>query len=170
MAEPAQRRPQGERRSGAPGRQGTRQRRSQLRVVPRNELSLRARRRRTGLAMVGLALLVSAGLFAVVVAHVDLTQNQFRLDQLQAREAAQAAEQQRLRLQVAELQSPTRIVGTAEHKLGMVVPPSVTYLEPVVPSPAVSGGTQSGGATTSPTPNGGGSPQSGGGTTGHSGR
>jgi hypothetical protein len=35
---------------------------------------------------------------------------------------------------VAELESPERIVATAQDRLGMVQPPKVTYLAPVEPA------------------------------------
>ena len=70
-------------------------------------------------------------LFGVVVFHVLLTQNQFRLDKLQEASLERQAEYDRLRLQVAELESPDRIVAAAQ-QLGMVTPPKVTYLAPTV--------------------------------------
>jgi cell division protein FtsL len=82
--------------------------------------------------------IVVAGLFALVAFHVVVTQAQFRLDKMDARAARQEARYQRLRLQVAQLESPDRIVATAQERLGMVPPPGVTYLSPA-------------GATTDPT-------------------
>lgn len=73
---------------------------------------------------------VVASLFGLVASHVLLTQGQFRLDRLRARASSEQARYQRLRLQVAELESPSRIVATAQERLGMVPPPSVTYLSP----------------------------------------
>ena len=87
---------------------------------------------------------VVAGLFALVASHVVLTQGQFRLDRLRSRATAEEARYQRLRLQVAELESPSRIVATAQERLGMVPPPSVTYLSPT--------GATSGPAAASPPP------------------
>lgn len=73
---------------------------------------------------------VVASLFGLVASHVLLTQGQFRLDRLKSRAEVEHARYQRLRLQVAELESPSRIVATAQERLGMVPPPSVTYLSP----------------------------------------
>lgn len=104
--------------------------RPQLRVVPR-EATAEARRRR--LVRRGAALaagVVALCLFGVVVAHVVLTQNQFRLDQLREQSSDGQAEYDRLRLQVAELESPGRIVATAQQRLGMVTPTTITYLAP----------------------------------------
>jgi cell division protein FtsL len=98
--------------------------------VRAGELSAAARRRRTHLvACVGGAIVV-AGLFALVAFHVVVTQAQFRLDKMDARAANEQARYQRLRLQVAELESPDRIVAAAQERLGMVPPPGVTYLSP----------------------------------------
>jgi len=67
--------------------------------------------------------------------HVMLAQNQFRLDRLNGQADAEQARYERLRLQVDQLESPQRIVATAEQKLGMVTPGSVRYLTPSGPLP-----------------------------------
>ena len=72
-----------------------------------------------------LALVVAFGL---VYLHVVLAQRQFRLDQLNAGVQQDQLSYQKLRLQVAELASPQQIISTAEGKLGMVQPGSITYL------------------------------------------
>jgi cell division protein FtsL len=69
-------------------------------------------------------------MFGIVSLHVALTQGQFRLERLEARADAQQTRYERLRLQVAELESPDRIVAVAQERLGMVPPPGVTYLSP----------------------------------------
>ena len=88
-------------------------------------------------ATVAAAALTITGLslFGVVAAHVKLTQGQVRLDRLEARSADAQDTYDRLRLQVAELESPERVVAAA-HELGMVVPAKVTYLAPVPVDPA----------------------------------
>lgn len=68
--------------------------------------------------------------FALVVAQALLVQGQQRLDDLQTRTAEATREQQELRLRVAELESPARIVEAATVDLGMVPPAGVTYLTP----------------------------------------
>lgn len=73
---------------------------------------------------------VLVSLFGLVASHVMLTQGQFRLDTLRARTATEQDRYERLRLKVAELESPSRIVAAAQERLGMVSPPSVTYLSP----------------------------------------
>jgi cell division protein FtsL len=80
-------------------------------------------------------LFVVAVLFGLVGLHVMLAQNQFRLDRLDGRADAEQARYERLRLQVDRLESPQRIVATAQQRLGMVTPGSVTYLTPAAPLP-----------------------------------
>jgi cell division protein FtsL len=65
--------------------------------------------------------------FGVVVAHVLLTQRQFRLDGLEQKAATEEARYERLRLQVAELEAPDRVIAAAQ-QLGMVPPATVTYV------------------------------------------
>ena len=122
-----------------------------LRVVDVDELSPRARRRRTRWIAAATGLLLCAGLFGVVAFHVVLTQGQFRLDQLDNRVTQQQSEYDRLRLQVATLESPARIVAVAQERLGMVPPPSVRYLSPTNGSSvATAGKAPSTTATTAP--------------------
>jgi cell division protein FtsL len=89
----------------------------------------RARRRRLRRRLVAAVVLVIglAPVFGLVLVHVELTANEQRLTALQTQ--AQAAQQAnvRLRLQVAQLESPSRIVSRAQ-QLGMVPPPSILYL------------------------------------------
>ena len=109
---------------------------ARLRIVRPTETSPRIRRRRARLAVIALFALAAMGLFGLVALHVVLTQNQFRLDDLRSQAATQEAKYQRLRLEVAQLESPERIVAEAQQRLGMQQPPSVTYLTPVNPAPA----------------------------------
>ena len=88
------------------------------------------RRRRVLLLGAATTVAVCVGLFAVVFFHVLLTEGQVQLDRLQARAEAEQARQERLRLQVAELESPQRVFDAAT-RLGMVRPATVTYLSPV---------------------------------------
>ncbi|HEX3539456.1 MAG TPA: hypothetical protein VHT75_03345 [Acidimicrobiales bacterium] len=101
-----------------------------LRLVGAEELAAVKRRRRMRVGGVVLVAAVIMLLFASVAMHVVLAQNQLRLSQVDGQAAAAQAQYQRLRLQVDQLSSPARIVGTAEHTLGMVPPSSVTYLKP----------------------------------------
>ena len=87
------------------------------------------RRLRTGPTVVVGAVLAFAIAFAIVAFQAQLVQGQRHLDDLDGR-IDQAAEQYRqLRLDVAELESPERVVDAAG-ALGMVTPPEVTYLTP----------------------------------------
>jgi cell division protein FtsL len=96
-----------------------------------------ARRRRVTRMLTGmLVAAVCAGLFAIVALRVVLAQGQVQIDRLQASVDAQTATQQQLRLQVAQLEAPAQIVAAARSRLGMVTPPSVTYLNPAPPAPA----------------------------------
>jgi cell division protein FtsL len=108
--------------------------RPDLRVV-RDEDLREAERARMVRQLVAVAAIVAAlCLFGVVVFHVLLTQNQFRLDKLQEQSLDRQAEYDRLRLQVAELESPDRIIAAAS-TLGMMTPPKVTYLAPTIEEP-----------------------------------
>jgi cell division protein FtsL len=126
-----------------------------LRLVPDAELG----RRRRALARLctALAVVLSAvGLFFVVFLQVLLTQGQAELDRLNARAEVEAAQNRRLRVAVAELESPDRIVGVARQRLGMVPPATVTYLQAAGPSdplpPVPAGAPPTTTATTAPSP------------------
>jgi cell division protein FtsB len=107
--------------------------RPDLRVVePRLPAPVR-RRRLVRFAVFAGGTFVAAVVFGLVGVHVLLAQNQFTLDRLNARSAVEEARYQRLRLQVDQLESPQRIVATAEGRLGMVAPPAVKYLTPSRP-------------------------------------
>lgn len=130
--------------------------RPQLEVVKADRLAEAARRKLVRRLAMAATVATALSLFGVVVAHVVLTQNQFRLDQLRDRSSLQQAEYDRLRLAVAELESPRRIVADAQQRLGMIIPPKVVYLAPSaeqavspvpVPPGAATAGTQALAAT-----------------------
>ncbi len=113
--------------------------RPELRVLRAGEAATDDARRRMVRTLTVVALVVAAlCLFGVVVFHVVLTQNQFRLDALQDQALERQADYDRLRLQVAELESPDRIVADAQLRLGMITPPRITYLAPTVEGPGAS--------------------------------
>ncbi len=85
---------------------------------------------RPRLVLVGGLGVICLVLLGVVAAHVMLAQSQLRLDRLNHQLAAQVGAHQRLELRAAQLESPTRIVTTAQQHLHMVIPASVTYLSP----------------------------------------
>lgn len=75
--------------------------------------------------------------FGVVASHVLVAQNQNRLDNLNRRLDAEQTRYERLRFQLAELESPERVVSKAHSRLGMVEPTQVKYVAPVVANPTV---------------------------------
>lgn len=103
-------------------------RRPALEIVP-------APRRRLGvLGMLVLGVVFVAAL-ALVAFHAVLVQRQLRLDQLDQQVAEEEARYQKLRLAVAEMEAPDRIVAEAS-RLGLVTPPAVVYLVPEGELPA----------------------------------
>lgn len=104
--------------------------RPRLRLVPEGYMPRRLRaRRRRNLVFVGVGIFACM-LLGAVVAHNLLIQGQVRLQQIEAEVTDQQARYQKLRLEVASLESPERIVAAAQQRLGMVPPPGVTYLSP----------------------------------------
>ena len=116
----------------------TRERRPQLRVVDEPT----PRRLSLGALTVLVVGAIFAVLFGLVVFHTLLLQNQQKLDRLDAQVSDTQAKYQSLRLQVAQLEAPQRIIDVATNKLGMVPSDGTTYLSPA----AVSGASTSAGA------------------------
>ena len=73
---------------------------------------------------------VVVSLFALAAFHAMLASGQAQLDRLEQRVSDAQARYESLRLDVAELEAPSRIVRDAQERLGMVPPPDVTYLSP----------------------------------------
>ncbi len=110
--------------------------RPQLRVLRSGDRDTEADQRRLVRQLAVVATVVAAlCLFGVVVFHVVMTQNQFRLDALRADASERQAEYDRLRLEVSQLESPDRVVADAQTRLGMITPPKVTYLTPSIDAP-----------------------------------
>jgi cell division protein FtsL len=103
-------------------------RRLQLRLTPR--------------AGVTLTVLLFAALFAVAVSHALLIESQSHLDQLDDQVAEEQARYQRLRMDVAELESPERIMADAT-EMGMVPPADPVWITPDRPVAAGSEATES---------------------------
>ncbi len=99
----------------------------ELRVVRREST------RRVGAVTALATVVVFVMLFALAVFNTWLVQNQQRLDRLHRDVTEAQSEYERLRLEVAELESPERIVAAAVNQLGMVPPPETTYLTPSAP-------------------------------------
>jgi cell division protein FtsB len=72
-------------------------------------------------------LLALAGFRSVLVSE------QFGLDRLNARLENAQEQSQVLRMEVARLENPDRILAVAQGRLGMVPPPARVYLAAVVP-------------------------------------
>ena len=110
-----------------PGDRGE-DRRGHLRVVGpvRARLSLRLSPR----AGVVLTVLAFVALFGVAASHALLIQGQSKVDDLDRRVATSQARYERLRQQVAELESPQRIAKEAQTKLGMVPAGQTQWLTP----------------------------------------
>lgn len=79
--------------------------------------------------LVGTGIVISA-LFALAVMHALLIGGQIRLDDMQREVASETEEIRRLRLAVAELEAPERVLDAARSRLGMVQPAEVGYLAP----------------------------------------
>jgi cell division protein FtsL len=107
------------------------------RVQPNLRVAPQVGVRRSHRLLITLCTLLTVGLaFAVVASQVLVAQNQDRLDKLNHRVDAAQARYERLRYQVAELESPERIVAAARDRLGMVQPAHVTYVAPVTATAA----------------------------------
>ncbi|MFP5254328.1 MAG: hypothetical protein ACLGI8_00575 [Acidimicrobiia bacterium] len=109
-------------------------------VAPRRHLRVvgpaeQVRRRLTPKAGVVLTALTFVTLLLVTVAHTLLVQGQIHLDELDAQLRVEQARYQELRKDVAEMESPSRIVAAAE-ELGMVMPEDLVYLQPPAPTSA----------------------------------
>lgn len=98
---------------------------------PRLRLAEVAAERRSAAGVLGKVLLglLFVAVFGVVVLQALLVQTQSRLDDLDGRIAAEHERADDLRLQLAELRSPARIVGEARDRLGMIQPEEVIYLQ-----------------------------------------
>jgi hypothetical protein len=90
----------------------------------------------------GVVLTVSlfGALFGVAVSHAMLIESQMDLEQLDERAASEQSRYEEARLDVAELESPDRIVEEAQDRLGMVPADDVVWLTPDEPAPGSGGG------------------------------
>lgn len=75
---------------------------------------------------------IVAALFGLVAFHATIAEAQTDLDTLEEQVEEQRVERDRLRLAVASLESPSRVVETAKGRLGMQEPLEITYLTPPV--------------------------------------
>ena len=102
-----------------------------LQVVPR-----RASRSRLGIIGAIALTLLFGSMLGLAVFHSVLVQGQLRLDQTNRRIEQEQARERELRLQVAQLAAPERILAAAEQR-GMVQPNDRKYLAAVVPNNVV---------------------------------
>ena len=89
----------------------------------------RGRGDRRRVAVVAGGMLFAAVLVGNVAVHAETTQRQFELERLDTTARERQAHYQRLRLEVAQLEAPKRIVARAR-QLGMVEAGRVSYLTP----------------------------------------
>jgi cell division protein FtsB len=108
--------------------------RRHLRVVRPVDPAVMARRR-ARLVTTVLATVAIVGLFAIVGLRVVLAQGQAEVDRLAAQVEQVQADQQRLRLLVAERESPRVIVAAARDRLGMVPVGPKAHLRAVPAAP-----------------------------------
>lgn len=102
-----------------------------LRLVDNFRLEQATRRRRARRFGVAAAVLAVASLMALAGTNAMLVSNQVRLDALERQATEAQARHQALRLEVATLEDPARVVAVATERLGMVAPEVITYLAPV---------------------------------------
>ncbi|HEX6235968.1 MAG TPA: cell division protein FtsL [Acidimicrobiales bacterium] len=124
-------------------------RRRHLQLVPpgyRPRLGLRL----SPTAGMVLTVLLFVALFAVAVTHTLLIESQVELDTLDQKVAAEQARYESLRVDVAELESPERIMREARDRLGMVPPEDVGWLTPDQPAPGAGRPTSQGGSDETP--------------------
>ncbi|HEV2768299.1 MAG TPA: hypothetical protein VGV63_11420 [Acidimicrobiales bacterium] len=105
-----------------------------LRLVDNARLRLALRQRRSRRLLVVAAVLVGASLLALAASHAMMISTQVRLDDLDQRVVEAQARHQALRLEVATLEAPDRVVSVAQERLGMVSPDTVTYLQAAAPA------------------------------------
>ncbi len=132
-----------ERVPGSDQRGEARQHERHLRLVSRDA---RRRANRRPLVIAGVIAGAAVVLMALVALQVLIAENQFTLDHLSQQASTEQADYETLRLDVAQLEAPSRIVSVAEGRLGMQQPGSVTYL----PATTVAAGAQRSAASVRP--------------------
>jgi cell division protein FtsL len=104
--------------------------RRHLQVVTDARVVAQRRRRRLRGLVILTGVVMAASLFSLAAFHAMLAKAQADLDQVESKVSDAQARYETLRLDVAELEAPDRIVREAQERLGMVPPPGVTYLTP----------------------------------------
>lgn len=104
--------------------------RPRLRLVDNARLEVAVRRRRARRLLAVAAVLVVVALLALAGVNAVLVSTQVRLDELEQQVVEVQARHQALRLEVATLEAPERVVSAATERLGMVPPETITYVQP----------------------------------------
>ncbi len=116
-----------EKSAKAPRRESAKQRRLRLQAVEApGTMSL-------GVLSVFAIVMVFGALLSAALVQTMVVQNQVESDKLADQIEEQRLLQDKLSLEVAQLESPDRILDEAQNKLGMVTPDNRPYLAPVVP-------------------------------------
>lgn len=104
--------------------------RPDLTLVPPRRLHPAVRRRRFAATVMFFATLTLLALLAVAVFQAMLVQQQRNIDRLHRAVAEEHARNEKLRFEAARLASPSRILGAAEERLGMVQPETMIFMTP----------------------------------------
>ncbi len=109
----------------------------QLRLVDNTRLDLAARRRRARRLLVVAAVLVVGALLALAGLNAVLVSNQLRIDAVEEEVVEAKARHEALRLEVATLGAPERMMSVAI-RLGLGPPETITHVPaaPATPPPA----------------------------------
>jgi cell division protein FtsL len=108
-----------------------------LGVVDRRGAVERGRRRQARVLFFVSGAILAIALTVAAAGHALLASTQVNADTLQGELAQAVATQQNLQLERAQLETPSRVLAFAEHRLRMVAPSGVTYLQPVDPGETV---------------------------------
>ena len=116
---------------GDPPAEAPRPRRQDRPGAPRLRIASSQPQRRSTLRVAGPILmgLLFACVLGIAVFQALLVQTQSRIDELEDATIAEEARSERLRVELAALESPSRIVAEAQERLGMIPPEEVLYLQ-----------------------------------------
>ncbi len=103
--------------------------RPELRLVKNSPQRRLARLTPRGRIITLIAAVVVA-LFGVVVFHVNISQSQFAIEEMQQKAGDEQDRYERLRLEVSTLESPARVSQYAQERLGLVSPEHVKAVAP----------------------------------------
>lgn len=110
---------------------------ARLALVNAKALAARTQRRRARAMGLLAAVVVVLGLLVVVTGQAQVASQQVQLDNLTSELQSASALNENLQVQKAELSSPAAVLQIAEHRIHMIAPAAVTYLNPVNPGPSV---------------------------------